>query len=82
MFNHFPRLLRATLSALLCWTAACQPPLDSGTEPPETLGAVGTTREIQTARIPRIMAHRARMAGLPHVRRAIAEEIGTLQTSS
>ena len=56
MFNHFPRLLRATLSALLCWTAACQPPLDSGTEPPETLGAVGTTREIQTARIPRITA--------------------------
>ena len=37
---------------------------------------------VDTARIPRIMAHRARMADLPNVRRAIAEEIGTLQTSS
>ena len=31
---------------------------------------------VDTARIPRVMAHRARMAELPNVRRAIAEEIG------
>ena len=31
---------------------------------------------VDTARIPRVMAHRARMAELPNVRRAIAEELG------
>jgi len=31
---------------------------------------------VDTSRIPRVMAHRARMAELPNVRRAIAEEIG------
>ncbi len=56
MRTHSPGLLRATLSALLGFTAACQPPLDSGTEPPETIGAADPVREIQTARIPRITA--------------------------
>lgn len=49
-----PRLLRATLPALLCWTAACQPPLAPGLDTRETTEAAGATREIQTARIPRI----------------------------
>ena len=31
---------------------------------------------VDTARIPRVMAHRARMADLPNVRRAISEEEG------
>lgn len=31
---------------------------------------------VDSARIPRVMEHRARMAGLPNVRRAIAEELG------
>ena len=31
---------------------------------------------VDTARIPRVMAHRARMADLPNVRRAISEELG------
>ncbi len=54
MPTHSPRLLRATLSALLCWMAACQPPPGSGPEPEPT--SADPTREIQTARIPRITA--------------------------